>query len=364
MSATNVDPNAIETPVPVPGRIGIRLPNSLREVWNYVWTIGLALVLFGILLALLGKDPIRAYTAIYDGALRDSYGWSEVVVKMIPFILTALAVAIPARLGLINVGGEGQIYIGAVFASFVALKFGALPPVILIPLLVAAGALGGALWGGVVGLTRAVVGLNETISSLLLNYLAILMVDMLVHGPWKDPGGPNWAYTAEFPVNAHLATFGGSRISLGIVFALVSVAVYFWLFRYTRWGYKMRVVGGNAEAASRSGIRVNWYVIGALMLGAAFAGIAGMVEVTAIQWRLRAGISNGYGYIGFLVAWLAIQKPGRIIVMAAIVSIVSVGGDMLQIGAGLPSSTVNILMAFILFLVLRNQGLTSAKETS
>ncbi|MBZ0298161.1 MAG: hypothetical protein K8J31_00365 [Anaerolineae bacterium] len=104
-------------------------------------------------------------------------------------------------------------------------------------------------------------------------------------------------------------------------------------------------------------------MIAALMLGAAFAGIAGMVEVTAIQWRLRDGISNGYGYIGFLVAWLAVQKPGRIIVMAAIVSIVSVGGDMLQIGAGLPSSTVNILMAIILFLVLRNQGIATAKET-
>ncbi len=364
MSTTNLDQSAISPPVTVPEQVKMRIPKPLLEVWNYVWTIGLALVLFGILLAILGNDPMKAYTAMYDGALRDSYGWSEVVVKMIPFILTALAVAIPARLGLINVGGEGQIYIGAVFASFVALKVGELPPITLIPLLVAAGALGGALWGAIVGLTRAFVGLNETISSLLLNYLAILAIDMLVHGPWKDPSGPNWAYTAEFPINAHLATFGGTRISLGIIFALISVAVYFWLFKFTRWGYKMRVIGGNPEAASRSGIRVNWYIIGAFMLGAAFAGIAGMVEVTAVQWRLRSGISNGYGYIGFLVAWLAVQKPGRIIIMAAIVSIVSVGGDMLQIGAGLPSSTVNILMAIILFLVLRNQGIKTAKETS
>lgn len=363
MSATNLEQETISVSLPLPNPRMDRIQGWIQGIGSYVWAILLAMILFGVLLAVLGKDPIKAYESIYRGALADSYGWSEVVVKMIPFILTALAVAIPARLGLVNVGGEGQIYMGAIFASYVALTMGDLPPAVLIPLLVIAGAIGGAIWGAVVGIARAYLGLNETISSLLLNYIAILIVDMLVHGAWKDPSGPNWAYTASFSANAQLATFGSSRISLGIVFALLSVVLYFWLFKYTRWGYKMRVIGGNAEAAERSGIKVNRYIIGALMLGAAFAGIAGMVEVTAIQWRLRAGISNGYGYIGFLVAWLAIQKPGRIVIMAALVSIVSVGGDMLQIGANLPSSTVNILMALILFLVLRNQGLTSIKET-
>jgi general nucleoside transport system permease protein len=151
-------------------------------------------------------------------------------------------------------------------------------------------------------------------------------------------------------------------VSIGIIIALASVVLYFWLFKYTRWGYKLRLIGGNPEAASRSGIKINRYIIGAMMLGAAFAGIAGMVEVTAIQWRLRPGISNGYGYMGFLVAWLAIQKPGRIVLMAILIGVISVGGDWLQIGASVPSSAVNILLALILFLVLRNQGISGAKE--
>ncbi|HLA41825.1 MAG TPA: hypothetical protein VJZ27_00225, partial [Aggregatilineales bacterium] len=170
------------------------------QAWSfvtYLWVIVVAMGLFGLLVYILGTSPIDVFEAIYEGALSDFYGRSEVVVKMIPFILCALAVAVPARAGLINVGGEGQLYMGAVFASYVALHAGDSPATVVIPAMVAAGALGGALWGGLIGITRAYAGLNETISSLLMNYIAILLVDYLVHGPWKDPSGPNWAYTAQ-----------------------------------------------------------------------------------------------------------------------------------------------------------------------
>jgi simple sugar transport system permease protein len=128
--------------------------------------------------------------------------------------------------------------------------------------------------------------------------------------------------------------------------------LYAWLMNYTRWGYHLRVVGGNAEAARRVGLPIAGYTILAMALGGAMAGLYGMIEVTAIQGRLRGGIASGYGYIGFLVAWLAGQAPGRIIVMAALLGLLSVGGDVIQIRAGLPSSTTNILMALILFFVL------------
>ena len=283
------------------------IPQPIRRLLGFVGAFVMALILFSVVLLALGKDPIAAYQQIYQGALADDYGRSEVVVKMIPFILCALAVAIPAQVGLVNVGGEGQIYIGALFASVVALAFGDLPAVLLIPLLVLAGFIGGGLWAGIAGVLRAYVGLNETICSLLLSYIANLIIEFVIHGPLKDPSGSNWAYSARFSDNALLPLFGDTRISLGIIFALVAVAVYFWVMNYTRWGYKTRVMGGNPEAARRSGIQINRYLIMSMVIGGTLAGLAGMVEVTAIQERLRGGITNGYGYIGFLVAWIALQ---------------------------------------------------------
>jgi simple sugar transport system permease protein len=325
-----------------------------RELRAFLVALGLALIVFAGLLLMLGRDPVATYVTIYRGTLGDSYGWGEIVVKMIPFILCALATAIPARVGLVNVGGEGQIYMGAWMATWVALNFGYLPGPVLIPILVLAGSLGGGLWAGLVGWLRARYNLNETIASLLLNYVASLIVDYFVHGPWKDTSGGNWPYTAEFSESARLATFGTTRISIGIFLALAVVALYAWLMNRTRWGYNMRVVGGNPEAARRSGLSINRYMITAMALGGAMAGLYGMIEICAIQGRLRGGIAGGYGYIGFLVAWLAGHRPGGIIVMAGLLGLLSVGGDAIQI-AGLPSATTNILMALILFFVLGSQ---------
>jgi len=320
----------------------------------FLAALALALIAFAGLLLVLGKDPITIFATIYRGTLGDSYGWGEIVVKMIPFIFCALATAIPARAGLVNVGGEGQLYMGAWLATWVALNFGGIAWPILIPALIAAGCLGGALWGGLVGWMRARFSLNETIASLLLNYVASLLIDFFVHGPWKDTSGANWPYTAEFSDNARLATFGSTRISAGIFLALAAVGLYHWLLNHTRWGYNIYAVGGNPEAARRSGLPINRYIVAAMLLGGAMAGMYGMIEVCAIQGRLRGGIGSGYGYIGFLVAWLAGQGPIGIIVMAALLAILSVGGDAIQL-AGLPSSTTNILMALILFFVLGSQ---------
>jgi simple sugar transport system permease protein len=333
-----------------------RIPLPVRRVLMFVGAFAMALILFSVVLLALGKDPIAAYEQMYLGSLSDDYGRSEVIVKMIPFILCALAVAIPAQVGLINVGGEGQIVMGALFTTLVALPLADVPAPILIPVMVIAGMIGGGLWAGIVGALRAFIGLNETICSLLLSYIANLILEFSIHGPLKDPGGSNWAQSALFSDNASLPLFGNTRISIGIIFALIAVVIYWWVLNHTRWGYKMRVIGGNAEAARRSGIRLNRYIIMTMVIGGAMAGLAGMIEVTAIQGRLRGGITNGYGYVGFLVAWIALQKPVGIVVVAALLGIIAVGGDMLQIGVNLPSSTVNILMALILFFILRNQG--------
>jgi len=312
----------------------------------------LAFLAVGAFLLLFGRNPIRAYAAIFGGAFGSAYGVSEVVVRAIPLMLCAVATAIPARIGLLNVGAEGQLHAGALAATGGALALGFLPRPVLLPTLVLLGLAGGAAGAFVPAVLRLVANVNETISTLLLNYVIVLLVEYTVRGPWKDPMSYNWPFTPEFPESARLGFYGGTRIHAGLWFALVAIALFYLVLRRTRWGYEIRVLGDNPEAAVRAGIRFGGYVLLTMGVGGALAGLAGMAEVCAIQGRLRPGISSGFGYTGFLVSWLALHHPLGIIVMALLLGVLSVGGDMVQISLGLPSSTVSIIMALIFFVVL------------
>jgi len=309
-------------------------------------------ILFGLILLVLGKDPLQAYAGMLRGALGDSYGWTEVLVKICPLVLCAVAAAIAAKVGLINVGADGQFQIGMVAATAVALYVDEMPAPIYLPLLAIAGFAGGAAWGGIAGVLRAGPGLNEAICTLLLNFVALRVVDSLVHGSWKDPRNFNWPFSPPFPDSARLPTFGDSRAHMGILVAIVVVVLFALLMNRTRWGYTMRVVGGNAEAARRAGVAIRRYLIGGMLLGGGIAGLAGMIELAGIHGRLQPGIGVGYGYIGFLASWLAGGRPVLIIPMSALLAVIAVGGEALQISASVPSSSVNILMALILFFVL------------
>ena len=312
----------------------------------------LAFVAVGLFLAMFGQNPIAAYGEIFRGAFGSTYGLSEVVVRAIPLMLCALATAIPARMGLVNVGPEGQLHAGAMAATWGALAFGSMARPALLPLLVALGLLGGAVAAAVPALLRWKAGMNETISTLLLNYVIVLLVEYLVRGPWKDSTTYGWPYTPEFTENARLGFYWGTRIHAGLWLALIAVLLFYIALKRTRWGYEIRVIGDNAEAAERAGIPIGRYILVTMCIGGALAGLAGMAEVCAIQSRLRPGISAGFGYTGFLVSWLALHHPLGIVVMALLLGVLSVGGDMVQISLGLPYATVNILMALIFFIVL------------
>jgi simple sugar transport system permease protein len=192
---------------------------------------------------------------------------------------------------------------------------------------------------------------------LLLNYVAILIVQFSVFGPWKDPRSANFPQSKEFVAAAQLPTFGDTRLHAGIIFALVSVTILYFILRHTRWGYEMRAIGGNPEASRRAGIPIAVYIVAALVIGGALAGLAGFGEVSAIQGRLRPTLSPGYGFIGFLVSWLAGHNPLMIVVMALLLSVLTAGGDALQINQHLPFASVNLLMALTLFVVLAQRGL-------
>lgn len=324
--------------------------------------VGLAFLIFAIVLIIIGKNPIRAYINIFSSTLGSAYGLSEIVVKMIPLILTAIAVALPSRIWLINVGGEGQLHIGALFATGGALHFSYLPAWILMPLIFVLGFLGGGLWAMISGILRARGWASETISTLLMNYVAILLVNFFVFGPWKDPESANYPQTAEFVGAAILPALGGTRVHFGLVFAIVSLIIYYLLLSYTRWGLEMRAIGNNSEAAQRNGIPIARYIILLMFIGGGIAGLAGMSEVSAIQGRLRPGISPGYGFTGFLISWMSGGNPLGMVASAFLLAIIISGGDILQMAHGLPGSAVHILMSLILFVVLgRSGGRRSAK---
>jgi simple sugar transport system permease protein len=328
----------------------------LEALGRFLALLALALAVFAVVLLVFGKNPLRAYADIFASTLGSPYGLSETIVKMIPLLLTALAAAIPARIWLINVGGEGQLFIGALAATWVAITFDALPGAVLLTLMALAGMVGGGLWAAVAGMLRSRGWASETIVTLLMNYVAILLVSFVVFGPWKDPDGVNYPQTVPFVTGAILPSLGTTRVHFGLVFGLVAVALFAVAMRRTRWGFEIRAIGGNADAARRTGIPVARYVVVLMFVGGALAGLAGMAEVSAIQGRLRPSLSPGYGYSGFLISWMAGGHPAGIVAAALVLAIITAGGDILQMTQALPGSVVNILMAVMLFVVLGRRG--------
>jgi simple sugar transport system permease protein len=312
------------------------------------------MVCFAIILLLFGKDSLRAYSDIFRQTLGSRYGWSEVLVKLIPLLLCALAVLLPARLGLVNVGGEGQIYMGAWLATWGALSLGDLPRPLALTAVLVLGFIGGGLWAAIPAYLRAKGWLNEVISTLLLNYVAIQFVNYFIFGAWRDPESANFPQTVRFADAFLLPQFGGTRVHLLLPLGLLAAVLIFFLLRYTHWGYAMRAIGGNPEAALRHGFPITRYLILSMIIAGGLAGLAGVGEVMAIQGRLRPAFSPGYGYVGFLISWLAGHSPFAAIGMAFLLAVIALGGDTLQITQNVPFSTVNILMALILFIVLGN----------
>ncbi|KAB8132926.1 ABC transporter permease [Gracilibacillus oryzae] len=283
----------------------------------------------------------------------DFYGFGEVIIMTTPFILTALATVIPARAGLVNVGGEGQLAIGALTSTIAAVfLIDGWPMWIGLPLLMIFGALGGMIWAGIAAVLKAKSGMNETITTLLLNYIAFYTLAFFVHGPLKDPTSFNWPHSPELSDSLRLPTIPGSRIHIGIVIAIVIAVGMYFLFKKTRWGFYLKIVGGNPIAAFQSGFKVNKLQFWALVMGGAIAGLAGMIEVTGIEGRLRQTTGVDYGYLGFLAAWMARNHPIGIIFTALIIGMISVSGNSMEMTAGLPASVVHILMALVLFGIL------------
>jgi simple sugar transport system permease protein len=306
--------------------------------------------LFGLILLLSGKDPIQSYRDIFLSTLGSAYGLSEVFVTMTPLLLTALAVALPSRLGLINVGGEGQLYMGALLATWAALRLDSLPGWLLLPVMMVLGMLGGGLWAFLPGYLRSRGIVNETITTLLLNMVAPSLVAFFIFGFWHSPMDTN--KTPNFAPGARLPTFFDTRVDLSLVIGVLLLASFWFVMKYTRWGLEMRSIGGNPQASRRNGIPVRRYIVVVMCLGGALAGLAGMAQVSGYYGVLLANFSRGIGYMGFLISWLAGGSPLGILLTSFVVAIILTGGNLLQLTRDVPYSVIHILLAMTLFVVL------------
>ncbi len=314
-------------------------------------SIFIALFVAGFLLLSAGVDPAAAYLEILRESLGSSYGLSETLVKATPLIITGLAVSLAFRMQIWNIGAEGQIYMGACGATWVAL-FSGLDSPLMLPAMFAAAFIAGGLWASVAGLLRARWQVNEVIVTLLMNYIAILLTDYLVYGPWKNPDGFNFPLTAQFADAARFSEYFNTRLHSGFFLALFCALALYLLMERTIWGYQIKAIGSNPGAARYAGMRTGLAIFLVLTLSGAIAGIAGFSEVAGLQHRLQHGISPGYGYTAIIIAWLARRSALGVVIVSLLMGILLVGGDSLQLSWQLPVAFAYAFQGLILFFLL------------
>ncbi|HEX5312684.1 ABC transporter permease [Aquabacterium sp.] len=332
-------------------------PRPVPSRWLAVASPFLALavtVLIGTLLfALLGKDPVQGLRMFFWEPVRSAYAWSELSVKATPLVLIALGLAVCFRANLWNIGAEGQFVMGAVFAGWVAMQ--ATPtsgPVLLLGVL-AAGALGGAVWGGVVAWLRQSFNTNEILVSLMLVYVAEMVLSYLVYGPWKDPNGYNFPQTITFLEAARVPRLvPGFRAHIGLLLAGVAV-VGFMVFLYRTYAGFQLQVGGLAPAAARyagfSSGRALWT---GMLLSGAMAGLAGALDVAGPQGQLTPYVPMGYGFAAIIVAFVGRLNPVGIVLSAMLMSMFYIGGELAQSRLGLPKALTGVFQGLLLFSLL------------
>ncbi len=320
-------------------------------------SLAASLLAFGAFVAAFGNDPLDLYFYLYQGAFGTWFSWQNTLTRAAPLILTALCTALPAHLGMVIIGGEGALLIGALSATAAALALPAAPPLAVQVAMAIAGMVGGGLWIALAGALRQYRGVNETISSLLLVYIALAILNQLVEGPMRDPTSLNKPSTQEIRADIMIGSIPGTDIHWGFAFGLVAAVLAYVLIYRTVFGFAARIAGGNVRAAKLIGLPVGQLVVIVCFLAGACAGLAGMVEVAAVQGRANANLAAGYGFTGILVSFLARHNPLAIVPVAILLGGIGASGGLLQRRLGLPDASVLLLQGMIFIAVLASESL-------
>ncbi|MCY4589142.1 MAG: ABC transporter permease [Alphaproteobacteria bacterium] len=315
------------------------------------------LAAFSLFLLLLGKSPAEFYALVYKAGFGTWFSWQNTLSRTAPLLLAALCVALPARLGLVVIGGEGAIVLGGLACGALGGALSGLPGAVAIPLLAAAGVLAAGVWIGAVGALRHYRGVNETIASLLMAYIAIALMNHLVEGPFRDPASLNKPSTAPLAEHLRIGDIPGWDVHWGLVAGIVGCLVSWVLVERTTWGFAARIAGGNVRAALVQGLPVGRLVVGFAALGGVFAGLAGVFEVAAVHGSANASLAAGYGYTGILIAFLARHNPLAIIPVAVLLAGFEASSGLVQRRMDLPDATVLVLQGFTFVAILVSETL-------
>ena len=305
------------------------------------------LLAFALFLAVIDRPPIEFYVLVYQAAFGSKFAWENTLARTAPLLLAALCTALPARLGMIMIGGEGAIVLGGVAAGIFAMLYPTLPGVVGIGGMAAAAALVGGSWIGAVSLARHLRGVNETIASLLMAYVAIALMHHLVEGPFREAASLNKPSTAPLAEGFRVGTIPGLDVHWGLAAGIAACVLCWVLLERATWGFAARIVGGNVRAALVQGLPVGRLMVGFAVLGGALAGLAGMFEVAAVHGAANASLAAGYGYTGILIAFLARHHMLAILPVATLLAGFEAASGLVQRRMDLPDATVLVLQGLV-----------------
>lgn len=337
----------------------LRSPRFL-ELALPIAAVLIAFAIGGVLLALLGANPFEAYWVLLSGAFGSVSGLASTLTKMTPLLLVALGICISFRGGVINIGGEGQIIVGALASTAFALWLRDWPGWLLLPLSLIVGALAGAVWGGVAGVLKARLNVNEILSTVMLNAIALQLMNFLLRGPMLDPAqiaaGTNIAQSEALPRSVWLTRLAPpTLLHSGVLLALVLAALVYLLLWRTTIGFRIRTVGLNPSAARYAGMPVPFYVAFSLILAGGFAGLAGAVEVTGVSHRMLEGLSGGYGFSGIVAALFGKLHPLGAIPASFLFGGLLVGANKMQLTVQVPSALITVINGLVVMFVVASE---------
>jgi simple sugar transport system permease protein len=330
---------------------------TLESVCLPIAAILVSFILFGIFCAAVGKNPFEVYGSIYKAAFGNWRSFQNTLIRAAPLMLTALCTALPARLGLVIIGNEGALVIGGIGAIATGLALSHAPALVVQISMALAGILSGGLWIGAVGALRHYRGVNETISSLLMNYIAIALLNHLVNGPMRDPSSLNKPSSFPIPEADMLGTLPGTRVHYGLLYGLIACVIAYVLIQRTTFGFAARTAGGNIRAARIAGLPVGKLTMAICFLAGSCAGLAGMVEVAAVHGRANESLNANYGYSGILVAFIARHNPLAATVVAILLGGILASGGILQRVHQLPDATVLVFQGLVFLVVMYSESL-------
>src|SRR3712207_3670886 len=324
-----------------------------------ILAIILALVLVGIFISVLGLNPINVYSSMIKGSIGSEYKIKQTIIKAIPLIISSLGIAVAFKMKFWNIGGEGQIIMGAFLASFVALHFSNLPQIVLLSAMAIAGVIGGGLWAFIPAYFKSKFGTNETITTLMMNYIAISFVKYLQYDLWKDPSEMGFPKIKNFTDNAILPKVLG--IHAGWIIAIILVILMYMFMEYTKKGYEISVLGESEKTAKYAGINIKKTILGAIFLSGGLCGLVGMIQASAINNTLSVEVAGGVGYTAIIVTWLASLSAPLILLVSILFAALLQGGAYIQTAFGIPDAAALVIQGTILFFVLGSEFFTKYK---